>query len=799
MKSFLETISPLINYLNSFLKPVFFFLLKSPLFLFTLVSGIGGFILILILTRAKKGEVPPRVNDILNAYLRVGDFENASEILKKYGFFDLALEMLRGAGLRYAEALTYLEKGDEITAAEILESLKKYDKAVEIYLNKGKLKDALPLLKETGDIPYAGALAEKNGDNVFAGRCFEDVELYFKAGECYAKIPDLSKCIENYEKALGKIMKEGDSYKGAFIAMRLAECYEKNNNYIKASEIFSRLGEYEKAALLAEKGNNYILSAKYYLTAGKEKEALKVASLVKEKTPDFFELMALIHQKNGNFSQAGKFYAEMGDFKKAGECFEKAGEFFHAGEMFVKAGENERAYSLFKKIKEYGKVAEIAERLGRYEEAAENYGLSGNILKQANCLIKAGKLVEAGNILYEQGFYDRALSVFQKVPQNSPHYFSCFEKMMRIYSIKGMKALAREKLEEFLRSSDVTETTVSLFYLLAEIYDEENEFTKSMEIYRTITSSGIKPEKAYSRLEEIKRLMDKKSATPPTPSAEPSALDITRTEDFRKKYQIIQEIGRGGMGIVYKARDLFLDRFVALKILPKAFREDPKAQNRMIKEAKAAGKLNHPNIVTVYEAGFLENILYIAMEFIEGVTLKQLLLSSGGKIPIKLALYIFGQVAKALSYAHSMGVIHGDIKPGNIMWTNNKVVKITDFGLAKALEDIKGGVTTIVGGTPYYMSPEQVLGTGMDQRSDIYSFGISFYECITGSPPFTDGDIGYHHIHTQPEPPSSRLPSLPKELDRFVLKCIAKKAEDRFNSMDELFEELRRITKSVTV
>ena len=191
-----------------------------------------------------------------------------------------------------------------------------------------------------------------------------------------------------------------------------------------------------------------------------------------------------------------------------------------------------------------------------------------------------------------------------------------------------------------------------------------------------------------------------------------------------------------------------LDRLVAYKVLPDALKENPQALKNFLREAKSAAQLNHPNIVTVYDAGEQDGRYYIAMEFVDGNTLKEIVrrrgaIASGG------VLHVLVQMCEALAFAHDKKIVHRDIKTANTMWTRDRKAKIMDFGLAKIVEEVRNH-TTLVSGTPYYMSPEQTLGRNVDYRTDIYSLGVTIFELATGRLPFTEGNIPYHHVHTPP-------------------------------------------------
>jgi serine/threonine-protein kinase len=292
--------------------------------------------------------------------------------------------------------------------------------------------------------------------------------------------------------------------------------------------------------------------------------------------------------------------------------------------------------------------------------------------------------------------------------------------------------------------------------------------------------------------ERVEALAPEPEAAPPAQTPAPEGEPQRSSSGQKRRYVILEELGRGGMGVVYKAMDRVLDRVVALKVLPSDMRQNQQVVQTFFREAKAAASLTHPNIVVVFDAGEEDGVYYIAMEYIEGKTLKQMV-KSNGPFPLPLLLLISGQVAKGLGYAHSHKIIHRDVKPSNLLWqSREKHVKITDFGLAKVIQEVVN-FQTVVGGTPHYMSPEQILGEEVDPRSDIYSLGATLYELATGQVPFPKGDAGYHHIHTEPKDPVEIRGDLPRAYADVLLKSLEKEASQRYQTAEALFEALQSV------
>ncbi len=257
------------------------------------------------------------------------------------------------------------------------------------------------------------------------------------------------------------------------------------------------------------------------------------------------------------------------------------------------------------------------------------------------------------------------------------------------------------------------------------------------------------------------------------------------------RYQMVTELGRGAMGVVYKARDLVLDREVALKIMAPEIRDNQEIAAKFVGEARALAALNHPNIVTVYDQGHDQGEMFIVMEFVEGITLDSLL-ETNGPLPASQAVELIDQLCAGMAYAHSKRIIHRDIKPSNVFLSTAGMVKIGDFGLAKAMQSLRISRTQVQG-TPLYMSPEQILGRDIDFRADIYAIGCTFFELLTGKPPFTEGEVMYHHVHSPCPAPSELAPNVPTAVDEVVLSCLVKDKESRIPSAEHIRAVLRTL------
>ncbi len=264
------------------------------------------------------------------------------------------------------------------------------------------------------------------------------------------------------------------------------------------------------------------------------------------------------------------------------------------------------------------------------------------------------------------------------------------------------------------------------------------------------------------------------------------------------RYEIIEKVGNGGMATVYKAKDQILNRFVAIKILKDEFTTDQEFIKRFNSEAQAVASLTNPNIVAVYDVGSEGNLYYIVMELVQGKTLKEVI-QEEGKISWKWSVKVAIQIAKALDTAHKNNIIHRDIKPHNIIITEEGVAKVTDFGIAKAVSNstITAFGTTL--GSVHYFSPEHARGGYTDEKSDLYSLGVVMYEMLTGKVPFdadTPVSVALMHMQEKPIEPITLNPNIPVSVNKIVVKAMQKDASLRYQTAQELLQDLEMALKN---
>jgi serine/threonine protein kinase len=355
---------------------------------------------------------------------------------------------------------------------------------------------------------------------------------------------------------------------------------------------------------------------------------------------------------------------------------------------------------------------------------------------------------------------------------------------------------------------------LDFYYNKAVEFEENGDYKTASIILEEFVNQDIKYRDAFTRYQkllvklEIGNTSNQKIEIKEKDSNQvfdPNLTRVVSEESINKKYEFIREIGQGGMGIVYEAKDRKLNRKVAIKKLKEELSINPREKKRFIEEAQNVAILNHPNIISIYEIVEEGKDVYIVFEFIDGKTVNEIL-SDTNRIDIKKSVYIVKEVCKALSYSHSKNIVHRDIKPSNIMIANPPVspfdkegikegfVKVMDFGIARELKDTLTRLTGMVdtSGTFAYMAPEQHLGK-FYKSSDIYSLGITLYEMICGELPFKGPDFLAQKRELAYKSIKEIIPEAPEEIEKIISKCLNNDLEKRYKSADELLEELEKL------
>ena len=722
---------------------------------------------------------------------RRGEFLQAGEMFEMAGELDQAIEMYQKAdaprqlGHVYetrknwsAAAAAYQAARDADRAAQMFQRAGQYQRAAEIFESAGKESIAAELYEKAKDMPNAARLFERTGHYQKAATAYERIQKFAKAAELYEKfylqemtrlngpatIPtaDQKKQVAGYAQTSGRLYaKVNEPAKAAKILML-------GGFALEAAQAYAALGDSAKAAELYLGAKQYHKAAEIYRAAGNHHKA----SLVE----------AEMHLESHSYSSAAESFEQAEDFLQAAELFERAGLLKRAGSMFLKAGDFNRANEIFQTTGDLDQAAAALERAGQPQAAAQLYGKMGQYEHAAELLGTAGDFYQAGVLWQKLGRLEDTIALLQKVETQSPDYVPASVLLGKLFMDRGMLDAAKERYKKLINRRELGPDNLEPYYNLALIYERGQEYQNALLLYEKIVAENYNFKDVQARLVQVKEALKR---------ARPVEGRAAADSGAKNRYRLQRKIGQGGMGVVFLAEDTVLNRTVAYKVLPPSVKDNPRVLENFLQEARAAAAINHPNIVTIYDTGAEADEPYIIMEYVDGLTLKEIL----EKIP-RLAnkdiLRIGRQICTGLDYAHSKHVIHRDIKPANIMVSREQVVKIMDFGLAKILTGtLQEG--TSVKGTPLYMSPEQIRGTAVDHRTDIYSLGCTLYRMATGRPPFIDGDVYYHHLNTAPQPPKTLNPQLPDLVNALILKAMEKDPARRYQRAKEIGTELESL------
>lgn len=741
-------------------------------------------------------------------YERAGDHAAAGVCYEEMGATDQAFA-------------AYTKGGAHREAAALHERLNQLPQAAQKYELAGEPALAAALREKMGQFGRAAGLYEKAGDLAATARCHERGGDFRKAAALLGRLDRLEEAAALLERAgevrgaaemLEKVVRRqgvaGRIDLNSLVADPSASFGLKREGAARRMELnperqaaleeaarrcaalYLKSGAPEAAAQILKEAGAEREAADCFMRAGKLREALDLyknhrmfgkARQVAEAlgaTEEVEQVRGEEFYEEGRFAEAAAAFAAGKAYARAGELYAGLHDYAKAGEMFALAGDLDQAAEMFGGAGDPAKAGAAFERARRFGEAARFYRQAGETAKAVAAHKAAGEHFEAGMLLKGQGELEGAVAALQQVPAASESFLEATTALGEIFLETEMYGLAKEKLKAALVGKPVGSGTLDLYYLLALAHEKSGEPQAALALYEKVMAFRLTYRDVQARIATLKE----RRATAGTQSGPRPAAGQP------ERYRIVRELGRGGMGIVYLAEDTLLKRPVAFKVLPAAIQASPKAVEEFLREARIAASLLHPNIVTLYDAGDAGQGLYLVMEFLEGKTLMALL-TQRPRFGLPEVLYVAQQVGAGLAHAHARGVVHGDITPANVMVSKSRAVKIMDFGLAKTRERALAATTTIRG-TPPYMAPEQIQGKGMGVQSDLYAFACALYHMATGAPPFTEGEVLYHHLHTPAPSPATRVPDLPEGFCRVLLRCLEKDPAKRPPGVREFLADL---------
>jgi tetratricopeptide (TPR) repeat protein len=632
----------------------------------------------------------------------------------------------------------------------------------------------------------------------------------------------------NYEAAAEEWAKAGET-------ARAAKMMQKAGDHIQAAYFFSQVNEHKAAARAYEQANDPGEAALSWLRARKYKQAIHAFRRYFESTQDpverqvdvaqgLYDLLRdpppklplteededfLLRAVAERFEQAKRYdiaaelFAKQDDPARAGQVYLLAGNLEKAAEMLKAAGQDAEAARVggryYAKLGQWREAGVAFAGGGDYMSAGQAFQKAGDLIRAADCYEKAGAHHRAGLANAQTGRYEHAIRNLQKVPEDAKEFDLSRALLGRCFYELHDYAHCAAALDNHLTGKRVDSTTVEYFYMLALAYEQMGKLQDSQAILYKIRTVDVDFRDVKDRLSNIESRISLQLDEQGQPAAHKASVrpaDATHVmamveDNLGKRYNLERELGRGGMGVVYLARDAQLDRPVALKFLGSLVDQSEEYRKRFIREAKAAAKVNHPNIVSIYDISATEGKSYIAMEYVDGVNLHRYVAEKGA-LTSRETIAIARQVCSALAAIHQAGVVHRDLKPDNVLIAKGGLVKLSDFGLAKA-EGMRLTGTNVIMGTPSFMSPEQAQGKPADARSDIYSLGLVLHQMLTGKIFFNNGEVMKRQIEETPPPPGQLTPGVPSALDEVVMRCLQKNPAERYQSAQEVLAALRAL------
>lgn len=638
-----------------------------------------------------------------------------------------------------------------------------------------------------------------------------DVGAWHAAGLAYSRAalgledPDDQRVMARRAAAL--LAKGGDPGMGG-------DLLERTGQLAEAAELFAHAGQIDKSVSLLASIKHHQRAAEILQKVGQTERAID--HLVDGGQIDQAAELAV---KIGLVRKAATLMERVGKVGAALKLLEQAGEYVEAAQIVRNNGDELRAASLYERAGEFGQAASLYEQHGERQRAAVLYARSNQGVKAARLYLEDGRVREASQAL--GGIVE---------DESRPLHAELGARMTAL----GASGAALEHLMAAVSGQALSAQNYAVYYRLAILYEQLGDQAAALSLYQQIYAIYPQLEGLVGRIQALQqaqllslraqpqavvmaatqdgsavalghdpRYADTLGGVAQAPAAQapqsPAIVnartgDSAQQSDADHRYRIEGVLGRGAMGQVLKAFDNILQRGVALKVMPETLQDNDAARSAFMAEARAAAALVHPNIVTIFDVGEGASGPYIAMELIEGGDL-QAHITRNPTLPLSDRLRLVAQVALALDAAHQRGLVHRDVKPGNILVDKSGQVRLVDFGIARAYDSQEQQQGPV--GTPYYMSPEQARGAPTDPRSDIYSLGVVLFQLVTGRLPFTEGDILAQHA-SAPAPHILRfLPQAPEALDRLVDSCLAKDLIKRPASGVELANSLIEMAISI--
>lgn len=766
-------------------------------------------------------------------WLKVGDTKKAKHAFKK-GRLPLRVAALELRDGHHREAAGIFEEAGDAYAVDAARAWEQAGDAA-----KAKASYARALAEARAGLKWERVLeiAEATGDQAALAEACRRIGEARPAG--LPRTAMFKRSADAY-KALGRPAEAAEGYRQAGEYGEAAALFLQAGNQAEAAKDFERAGDLARAADAAGRSGDPRRAMELSARDAEFRGDVVAAAEAWEKLGSLDRAAALFERK-GLFDRAARAYRSAGRGEMAAGLFLRSGEPLAAAACFESAGQTEKAAALYRDQKEWAKAADLYRAAGKPAEAAAALQAAGDFVEAAALFQRAGRRLDAARCMLGAGMREKAWEHLMGVPRSEAGLKETFLELAQAHLAAGEARDAVHVLRELLGPAavDAKNVTVQVALVRAlaaagESADASQRRARILEFDPTWASqldevpdfdsalsapSTVVPMPVGAVHTDETRAVDQQAvptATPfptaaivspvpapvsaPQPATAPrpgsgafGTVSVNSSGSFptinqpEMRYEVVAELGRGGMGVVHKALDRKLDRYVALKILPWQLQGDEMAKRYFEREAKAIAALTHPNVVALYDFGEGFGSLYLAMEFLVGPNLQSLLKSDPERIRRSWRDW-FIQSARGVAAAHAKGILHRDLKPANLMLDEHGSIRILDFGLARP--EAESGATSKLIGTPAFFPPELLRGEMPTPSSDVYSLGATFYTLATGRWPYVGDDILVARLEREPDDPRPYAKFLREDEVAVMMKALARHRPERFPDAGELLAAL---------
>jgi tetratricopeptide (TPR) repeat protein len=744
-------------------------------------------------------------------YLKVGDQKAAKGAFRKGKAWAklAALEMREGDPRRAAEL--YERAGDAFK----WEASRAWDAGGEKQAAEEARQAALATARATSRWDRVAEIAEAIGDHAALAEACRRLAESEPPGPVKSA---LWKRAADAFRTAGKPVEAAEAYRAAQEFLLAGELFLEGQRPVEAVREFEKSGALSRAAVAAAAAGDEKAAHELFARDAEARGDLAAAASAWRKAGQALRAAGL-YEKVGDFANAGVTWEEAGRLDRAAPLFQRAGDLLGAAEAYEAGGEWEHAAALYAELKQYEKAAALFRTAGKLPAAAAALQAGGRFEDAASLFHRVGRGLEAARCAMFAGHREQAWDYLTGVPRNEPGIAEVFHELALAHLGAGEPRDAAHVLRELLGRAPVDADNLAMHMTLMQALQVAGDSEEGVELGRiaafdpsVLRGATAVPVPPAEFEQHDARMPAYLIRTPPATSrsgsraipvplpgvtapvnVSPPPLKLggstafTTPETPETRYEILAELGRGGMGVVHKALDKKLDRLVALKILPWQLRGDETAMRYFKREAKAIAALKHPNIVALYDYGEGFGSLYLAMEFLEGPNLQRLLKTDHERVKKNWRNW-FVQATRGVAAAHAKGLLHRDLKPANLILDEHETLRILDFGLA--LPEADAGGTSKLIGSPAFFPPEVLRGEMPSPASDVYSLGAAFYTLATGRWPYIGDDVLVARLERDPDDPRPYAAFLSEEDIEILMKTLARYRPERYPDAGELLAAL---------